>query len=280
MGSLKDGDSQIKIIEPRKGGIDLRLGEVFRARELLWMFIWRNITVRYRQMALGFMWMIFEPLAILIIMSVVFGRVLKLPTDGYPYPVFAFAGLMPWLLFSKSCISATGSLRDNMGVISKVYFPRVIMPISAIAKDLFDSLVSLCLLLILAFAWGFAPEPQILLIPLFMCIPVGFSLGVGLWLSAAAVKYRDLTPALTIALQLGMYLTPIIYSPAIVPPSFLSIYKMNPMYWAVEGFRWCILGRPFDLAPQFFLSLGLVLLIIISGMFIFSRLERFTVDVF
>ncbi len=228
---------------------------------------------------MGGVWAVLEPLATLVLMTLVFGMLLRVDTNGYPYPVFAFAGLIPWLLFSKSTVAITGSLLENMGLLSKVYFPRLILPIAALCRELFDSLITVTILIILAAIYGFTPQWKYLLIPPAL-IGVGLAAAsIGLWVSALMVKLRDIRPVLTIVLQAGMYLTPILYSPAMVPARFLPLYQINPMYWAVEAFRWILLGQDFQLTTSFYFSVVLVVTMLISGLFVFSVYEKVTVDV-
>lgn len=230
-------------------------------------------------MALGIIWSVLEPLALLLIMTAVFGFILKAPTNGYPYPVFAFAGLIPWLLFSKATLSAAGSLQENMGVISKIYFPRLILPLSAVFREAYDTGVTLVILVALAATYGFLPSWKLLLWPLLIVFTLAAALAIGLWVAALLVKFRDFRPLLTVALQLGMYATPIIYSASVVPESVIPYYQLNPMYWTVEASRWIMLDQPFVTSPSLYLSVLLTVLLFASGLLVFSIYERATVDV-
>ncbi len=257
--------------------LDLR--EFWQHRELLMVFIRRNISTRYRQMLLGVLWSVLEPLALLLMMTAVFGFFLRAPSDGYPYPVFAFAALIPWLLFSKAAMSAAGSLLDNMGLISKIYFPRLILPVSAVARDMYDAIITLLILVVLAAAFGFWPTWKLLLLPVVVVAATIVALGIGLWLAAVMVRFRDLRPLLTIVLQLGFYASPILYSPTVVPERILPFYQLNPMYWLIELSRWIMLGRSIAITDSLYISAALTLLLLLSGIFVFTFNERATVDV-
>lgn len=267
-----------KIIEPRHGSFVSNLADVWRHRELLSVLVWRGITTRYRQMILGPLWMVLEPLALLAMMTFVFGFVLKLPTDGYPFPVFAYAALVPFMLFSKTASSVADCLRENIGLISKVYFPRLLLPLVSAAREQFDASISILLIIVVSWVYGFAPTARLLSLPLFMILAVASALAIGLWVAAAMVKFRDIRHGLTIALQLWMYATPIVYSASVIPAWLLPFYKLNPLYWTVEGFRWALLGKPFEFGGSFALSLVTVAAGLASGLFVFNHFERLAID--
>ncbi|WP_085902022.1 ABC transporter permease [Kiloniella majae] len=269
----------IKIIEAHQPWWRLNLADAYDKREICYVFAWRKISTLYKQKALGIVWGLIEPLALLIIMTAVFGYVMRLPTNGYPYPVYAFAGLMPWLLFSKATTSVSNSLMENMAVISKVYFPRLIIPVSSLAKDIFDSVMSMAVLLSLVVYYGFPLSAKYLLLPFFMGIPIFAALGIGLWVSAPMVRFRDLQHVVAICLQVGMYASPIIYSAKMVPENLLPYYTLNPMSWAIDGVRWIMLDQPLEFTISFYLSMALTLAVFISGLFIFSIFEKLSVDV-
>ena len=268
-----------RIIEPGHAWHDLGLQNAWRHRELLRVLVWRNITVRYRQMALGMLWMVLEPLALMAMLFVVFGIVLKLPSEGYPYPIFMFAGLVPFSFFSKSVLGISDSLRENMGLISKIYFPRLLLPLSAAARDVFDIMVWLVLLIGLGWFFGLTPTPRLFLLPVFLVLPLLFAAALGMWLSVMVVRFRDLRHVLTIGVQMLMYASPIIYSPSIVPSALLPYFQLNPLYWAIEGFRWALLGREVVVTAQLYLSIAGVIALLAGGLVAFARYERFSVDV-
>ncbi len=267
-----------KIIRPETNLFRLNLDEIWRHRELLGMLVWRSIAIRYRQMVLGPLWVVLEPVVMVAIMAFVFGTVLKLPTDGYPYPVFVFSALIPFLLFSKTTVSVTDSLRENMAVISKVYFPRLLLPLTSTVRELFDASVSIVVVLAVAWAYGFAPSYKLLLLPAFALISVCAALALGLMLATVVVRFRDVRHALTIALQLWLYATPVVYSSSVVPASYLPIFKLNPVYWSVEGFRWALLDKPLVLDGYFLISMGATAVILVAGVLVFSYYERLTID--
>lgn len=270
---------QVTIIDAERRSSSLSLGEVWQRRELLYLLVRRHLSSRYRQMALGGLWVVLEPMAQLLLLTVVFGLLLRVDTNGYPYPVFAFAALTPWYLFSKVTLSVAGSLQENMGLISKVYFPRLILALAALAREYIDSMVTVVLLVLLAWCFGFPPEPRLLLAPVVM-LAVGLAgMGIGLWCAPIMVKLRDVRQILSIALQVGMYATPILYSPALVPARALPYYQLNPMYWAVEMFRWLMLGQPFAVTISLAIGWLAALLVLISGLFIFAIFEKDAVDV-
>lgn len=273
---------QIEYIRyPRRGWLDLALPEIWTYRDLLWTLVWRNLTVRYKQSAIGIAWAIIKPVLQMIIFSVVFGRLANLPSDGYPYPIFLYAGLLPWTYFSTTITSASSSLLAGGNMINKVYFPRMILPLSY----LFTSLVDLLLAMLVLFgmmAWYHAEMTfgfRILLFPVFLIPAVLFAGGLSLWLSALAVRWRDIHHLIPYLLQLGMFITPVVYAVEMLPPKFQWILQLNPMTGVVEGFRWALLGKPVDGWGMMLLGLGLAVGVLFSGMIYFRRVERTLADV-
>lgn len=273
---------QIEYIRyPRRGWLDLALPEIWTYRDLLWTLVWRNLTVRYKQSAIGIAWAIIKPVLQMIIFSVVFGRLANLPSDGYPYPIFLYAGLLPWTYFSTTITSASSSLLAGGNMINKVYFPRMILPLSY----LFTSLVDLLLAMLVLFgmmAWYHAEMTfgfRILLFPVFLIPVVLFAGGLSLWLSALAVRWRDIHHLIPYLLQLGMFITPVVYAVELLPPKFQWILQLNPMTGVVEGFRWALLGKPVDGWGMMLLGLGLAVGVLFSGMIYFRRVERTLADV-
>lgn len=269
----------IRIIDAEERRAGVSFVELWAHRELVVLFIKRQIASRYRQMLLGGLWAVLEPLATLAMMSVVFGFLLRVNTSGYPYPVYAFAALIPWFLFSKSALAVASSLQENMALISKVYFPRLLLPIAAMCRELFDSLITLAILIALAISFDFYPSwkyifivPGLLLVALAGC-------GLGLWVAALMVKFRDARPILTICLQAGMYATPIFYPSSFVPAWLMPYYQLNPMYWMVALFRWVMLNQQTAVTPMLYVSVVITLVIFVSGIWTFSAYEKMTVDV-
>lgn len=268
----------ITVIESN-AGLTIGLAEVIRKHELLSLFIKRQISARYKQMLLGALWAVVEPLGLLLLLSLVFGWLLKVNTEGYPYPVYAFSGLAAWLLFSRATLATAGCLLDNMGLISKVYFPRLILPIAAVARELFDGMMMMVILLALALAYGFEPSYRFLALPLILFCAAILAFAIGLWFSALLVKFRDVRPMLTLALQGGMYATPIVYSATLVPERFRFAYELNPMLWIVEYSRWALLGKEIVVSTALYWSIAASVFVLVGGIVIFAIFERISVDV-
>ncbi len=273
------GSPEEHLIAADAGGISLGLAELWRQRELVWIFTQRQIFVRYRQMALGIFWVALEPLANLLMMTAVFGMLLRVDTGKYPYVVFAFAGIMPWLLFSKATTAAANSLADNMGLISKVYFQRLLLPVAGIVRELFDSAIVFVILVLLAWIFGFPPTTKLLLAPVILIYTSAFALAVGLWLASIMVPFRDIRPLLGLVLQAGMYATPVLYPPNLVPHALMPYYQLNPMYWTIELFRWLLLDRPAMFTASFGYSIGAVVVALLTGLIVFANGQKRVVDV-
>ncbi|KRR18505.1 ABC transporter permease [Bradyrhizobium retamae] len=273
------GSTEEHLVEAGTGGTSLGLSELWQQRELVWIFTKRQIFVRYRQMALGIFWVVLEPLAYLLMMTAVFGTLLKVNTGNYPYVVFAFAGLMPWLLFSKATTAAANSLTDNMALISKVYFQRLLLPVSGVIREFFDSAVVFVILVITAWIFGYPPTLKLLLAPIILTYASVAALALGLWLACVMVPFRDIRPLLGLALQAGMYATPVLYPADLVPQALLPYYQLNPMYWTIELFRWLLLDRPVTLTASFGYSTGAVILALLTGLIVFASGQKRVVDV-
>jgi lipopolysaccharide transport system permease protein len=269
---------EVRVIRPQGRLPKLDLREIVRSRELLWVFVRRGIFSRYRQMALGIAWSFLEPLCMLTLVSLVFGLLIRIDTGPYPYPAFVFAGLIPWLYFSKATNGAAHSLHEHIGIISKIYFPRAILPLAAVAREFFDSLMLFVLLIAISWIYGFAPTGRVALIPLlFLYISIP-ALGIGFAVASISIKFRDFRPLLALALQAGFYLTPIFYPADMVPAALRPFYKLNPMYWGVEISRWIVLGKPLQTTPSLYLSLLVSALMLAIGYVIFAAYERSAVD--
>lgn len=253
--------------------------EIWRHRELLALFVRRQLAARYRQMALGTLWIVLEPLAQLVLINVVFGVLLRVSSNGYPYPVYAFAGLTPWWLFSRTLMTTAGCLQDNMALVSKVYFPRLLLALAGMAREYVDSLVAFALLLAVGTASGYPPGWKALLAPAMLALVSLFGLGLGLWVAALMVRFRDVRPALGLVLQAGMYATPIVYAASLVPAPLRPWYELNPMLWAVEGFRWLLLDAPLAATGSLGGALAFAVLALLGGLKVFARQERMSVDV-
>ena len=268
----------VRVIRPQGRIPKLDLVEAFHARELLWVFVRRGIFTRYRQMALGVLWSFLEPLAQLVLMTIVFGFFLRIQTEPYPYAIFVFSALIPWLFFTKVTNGAAGSLHENIGIISKIYFPRVLLPLAALVREAFDSLVLFVLLILVAVGFGYMPTPKLLLMPLLLVLLSLPALGIGLAVAAISIKYRDFRPLLALTLQAGFYVTPIFYPAEFVPDAIRPFYTCNPMYWGVEISRWIVLDRPLSFDLTFLVSIVLSATAVVVGYVIFAFYERASVD--
>ena len=266
------------VIQPSRGWSSLALHELWQYRELLWFLTLRDIKGRYRQMALGPLWIVIKPLVNMVIFSVIFGRLAKLPSEGVPYPIFTYTALLPWTYFSGAADASVGSLVSRMSVISKVYFPRLVVPVSAVLSGLVDLAVSFLVLLAMMAYYGFAPSPAMLTLPLYVLLATATALGVGLWSATVAVRFRDLQFAISYGLTVWMYATPVAYAATLIPERWRLLYQLNPMYWVIEGFRWALLGKGQAPQPLMLVPVGFVLLLLISGAFVFRRTERTIVD--
>lgn len=265
-------------IRPPKKWVPIDIRELLNYRELLLSFMWRDIKIRYKQTALGFLWAIIQPLFMMVIFTVIFGGFAKIPSDGIPYPLFSFAALLPWLLFSEGLTRSTMSMVSNASIMTKVYFPRLIMPISGILSPLVDFTVSISILIIIMAFYGFIPTINVVFLPFFILLALATSLGVGLWLSALNVKYRDFQYAVPFIIQIWMYASPVVYPASIVPASLKFLYSLNPMAGVIEGFRWALLGTDMPSA-MILVSVSVVIILLVSGAFYFRRMEQYYADV-
>ena len=254
--------------------------DLWRYRELFYFLAWRDILVRYKQTAIGIAWALIRPFLTMIVFTVVFGQLAKLPSQGVPYPILVFAGMLPWQFFSNALSECSGSLVGNANLISKVYFPRLIVPTSAVIVSFVDFMISGIILLGLMAWYSFVPDLRILTLPLFTLIACAASMGVGLWLAALTVQYRDFRFIVPFIVQFGLYISPVGFSSSIVPEQWRLIYSLNPMVSVIDGFRWAILGGESKLyLPGFSLSLAIVLLLLWSGIWYFRKMEKTFADV-
>lgn len=266
-------------IEPSSGFVSLRIGELWSYRELLYFLIWRDVKVRYKQTALGVAWAVIQPVMTMVVFSVFFGKLAKMPSDGVPYPIFAFAALVPWTLFSNGLTLGTNSLVGSSHLIKKVYFPRLIIPTATVLAGVVDFLVALGVLIILMAIYGIAPTVNTLWLPAFLVLTLISSLGVSLWLSALNVGYRDIKYVIPFLTQIWMFATPIAYSSSLLSETWRTVYGINPMVGVVEGFRWALLGT--DTKPGFMILVSAVaaVLLLLSGAFYFRRMEKTFADI-
>ena len=269
----------ILVIEPSKGWVSLKLRELWSYRELLYFLTWREVKVRYKQTALGATWAIIQPLFTMIVFSLFFGRLAKVPSDGIPYPLFTLAALIPWTFFANGLTQSSNSLVSNANLISKVYFPRLTVPISAVASGLVDFGISFVLLVGMMAFYRVAPGRQIVFLPLFFFLALLISLGVGLWLSALNVEYRDVRYTVPFLTQFWMFATPIAYPSSLLHEPWRTLYGLNPMAGVVDGFRWALLGARTAPGAEIVVSSIAAFLILVGGAYYFRRMEKTFADV-
>jgi lipopolysaccharide transport system permease protein len=268
-----------RIIQAERPWWRLDLSDAFAHRELLWLLMWRNVTSRYAQMALGMLWSVLEPLAMLLTLVLVFGFLIQVPTEGIPYPVFVFSAQVPWLLFAKATMNAIGCLQEHMALVSKVAFPRLLLPFASVFRDFFDAAILVVILVVISGLYGYPPSWHLLMAPVLLAGVTAYSVAIGLWLAGSLVRYRDIRPIMQILLQIGFYLSPVLFPVNLVPPQYLAIYQLNPMYWAIEISRWVFINKPVELTPSFYISMLFVAALFVSGLFVYAEKERAAVDV-
>ena len=254
--------------------------DIWRYRELFYFLAWRDILVRYKQTAIGVAWALIRPLLTMIVFTVVFGNIAKLPSQGVPYPILVFAAMLPWQFFANALNESSNSLLSNSNLISKVYFPRLIVPASAVIVSFVDFLISGAIMLALMAWYNFVPDWRILTLPLFIAIAFAAAMGGGLWLAALNVQYRDFRYIVPFIVQFGLYISPVGFSSAVVPEKWRFLYSLNPMVGVIDGFRWAILGGDTELYwSGFLLSMAIVAFFVISGIWYFRKMERTFADV-
>ncbi|MEM7116212.1 MAG: ABC transporter permease [Chloroflexota bacterium] len=271
------------IIEPTKGWTNLQLKAIWEYRDLLYFLIWRNVKVRYKQTALGVLWIILQPLISMLIFTILFGVILKVPSDGVPYPIFAYTALLPWQYFASALNRSSNNLVNNANLITKVYFPRIIIPINGVVAGLVDFGLAFLILVGLMIFYSITPTATVLWLPALLLLALITALGFGLWLSALNVRFRDIKHLVPFIIQIWMYITPVIYGSSLVPERFRWLLALNPMTSVVEGFRWALLGdhltsaNPID--GLFFTSIAIALFVLISGVIFFRSTERTFADI-
>ncbi|MEP0911421.1 ABC transporter permease [Leptolyngbya sp. GB1-A1] len=254
--------------------------DLWRYRELLYFLAWRDILVRYKQTIIGIAWALIRPVMTMLVFTVVFGRLANLPSEGAPYPILVFAAMLPWQFFSQSLGDCSNSLLGNAHLLSKVYFPRLLVPLSAVVVSFVDFLLSGIVLLGLMIYYQYVPTWRVFTLPLFIVIAFAAAMGIGLWMAALNVKYRDFRYIVPFILQFGLYISPVGFSSSIVPEQWRLLYSLNPMVGVIDGFRWAILGGSSGIyMPGFLLSLFLVAVLLISGVWYFRKVERTFADV-
>jgi len=266
------------IIEPNRAVSDF-VKELVRYRELFYFLAWRDILVRYKQTVIGIAWSVIRPFLTMVVFTVIFGRLAKLPNEGVPYPILVFSAMLPWQYFANAMQESSNSLIAGANLISKVYFPRLIVPTSSVIVSAVDFLISLVLLSLLMTWYGFAPSLNIVFMPFFFVLATTAALGMGFWLSALNVKYRDFRHIVPFLVQFGLYVSPVGFSSSVVPDRWRLVYSLNPMVGVIDGFRWCVQGSGSPLyLPGFTASVVTSAFLLWSGVKFFRRTERFFAD--
>lgn len=267
------------LIKPGMGALHY-WRDIWRYRELFFFLAWRDILVRYKQTAIGVAWSVLRPLLTMVVFTIVFGKLAKLPSNGVPYPIMVYAAMLPWQFFANSLTESSNSLIDNSNLLTKVYFPRLIVPAGSVIVSLVDFLISSVILGGLMAWYRFLPDVRVLFLPVFFMMALMTSFGVGLWFSALNVKYRDFRYVVPFLVQFGLYVSPVGFSSALVPEEWRFFYFLNPMVGVIDGFRWALLGDAFPVNwPGLGLSCLLVVLVLAGGVFYFRRMERSFADV-
>jgi lipopolysaccharide transport system permease protein len=274
-----ESNAPVIVVKPTKGWISLRLDELWQYRELLYFLAWRDIKVRYKQTALGAAWAIIQPFFTMVVFSIFFGKLAKVPSDGIPYPIFAYAALVPWTFFANGLNQSSNSLVGSANLIKKVYFPRLVVPISSVLSGVFDFILAFMVLLGLMLYYGIFPTLKIVWLPFLLLLTLITSLGVGLWLSALNVHFRDVRYTVPFLTQFWLFATPIAYPSSLLSEPWRTLYGINPMVGVVEGFRWALLGTDTAPGPIIIVSTVVALVLFVGGAFWFRKMEKTFADV-
>ena len=278
MSTLTDANTPVITIAPSRGWVSLRVGEFWQYRELLYFLVWRDVKVRYKQTALGATWAIIQPVLTMLVFSVFFGRLAKMPSDGVPYPLFAYAALVPWTFFANALTQASNSLVGSAALIKKVFFPRLIVPVASVLSGIIDFLLAFSVLVVLMTWYGLGVSPKLLWLPLFALQALVAALAVSLWLSALNVEYRDVRYIVPFVTQFWLFATPVAYPSSLLSEPWRTVYGLNPMVGVVEGFRWALLDTGAAPGPMFAVSSLTSLALLVGGAYYFRRLERTFAD--
>ncbi len=267
------------VIEPTKGWVNLQLRELWAYRELLYFLAWRDVKLRYKQTVLGAAWAIIQPFFTMVVFSLFFGNLANIPSDNIPYPLFSFAALVPWTFFANGLAQSANSLVGGANILKKVYFPRLTVPIASVLAGVVDFLIAFVVLLGMMLYFGRVPTLNVLWLPYLLVLALVTSLGVGLWLSAMNVQFRDIRYVIPFLTQLWMFSTPIAYPSSLIPEAWRTLYALNPMVGVVEGFRWALLGTDTAPGPMIIVSSIVAVVLLVSGAFYFRRMEKTFADV-
>lgn len=272
------GELRVTRIEPSKGWVRLGMPELWAYRELVFFLTWRDIKVRYKQTVLGAGWAIIQPFFGMVVFTIFFGQLAKMPSDGIPYPIFSFAALVPWTFFANGLSSASAVLVGGTNLVTKVYFPRLAMPIASVMSGLVDLAIALVVLLGLMLYYGITPTINVVWIPAFMLLAIATALGIGTWLAAMNVKFRDVRYVVPFMIQLWMFVTPVVYPSSLVEEPWRTVYGLNPMAGVIDGFRWALLGTPAPPAAMLAVSAVTATVLLVSGVYYFRRMESSFAD--
>ena len=286
VAAIRHTDEPVLFIRPSRGWSSINLRELWRFRELIYFLIWRDVKVRYKQTALGASWAILQPFLTMVVFTIFFGNLAKVPSDDIPYPIFSYTALLPWGLFAKAITETGRSLVSQRAVITKIYFPRLAIPIASVTAGLVDFALAFLVLIGMMFYYNYAPNstyqvvitPAILTLPFFLLLTLVTALGVGLWLSSLNVIYRDINYIIPFLTQFWLFITPVAYPASMIPEKWQLIYSLNPMTGVVEGFRWALLGTSEAPGPMVAVSTVISILLLISGLYYFRRMERTFAD--
>jgi lipopolysaccharide transport system permease protein len=268
----------LRIVPPR-GWLDIDFKELWAARELLYFFVWRDIKVRYKQTAIGAAWAVIQPFMTMVVFSLFFGKLAKMDSHGLPYPIFYYSALLPWTYFAGALQQATSVVVDQQHVITKVYFPRLVLPLAAVTSGLLDFTISFLVFVGIMVWYRIKPGPALFLFPLFLLLAVLTALGVGLWLSALNALYRDVRYVIPFLVQFWLFASPVAYPSSLVPEHWRWLYGLNPMAGVIEGFRWALTGHGQPPNVMLAVSTGMVLLLVVGGLAFFHRMEGTIADV-
>jgi lipopolysaccharide transport system permease protein len=270
---------QVITVEPTRGWLGINLRELWDYRDLLFFLSWRDISVRYKQTALGAVWVILQPFLTMVVFTFIFGKLANISSEGAPYPIFCFAALLPWQYFSTTLNSSANSLVNNANLLSKVYFPRLLIPLSTLFPTLVDFAISFLVLLGLLFHYRFALTWNALWLPAFLILLMTTVFGIGLWFAALNIHYRDIRYIVPFIMQFGMFVSPVVYPSSVVPQRWQAVYAVNPMVGVIEGFRWALLGKEVLPGKMIAISTAVAMLVLLGGIFYFRRAEKNFADI-